>query len=279
MKVFVIGAGTMGSGIAQVFASKGFQAVLCDIDERFVEKGYSAIEKNLTKLVKKEIISEDKKNSILENIEKTTDNKKAKDCQLIIEAVTENIEVKKTIFKEIEPISSKDAILASNTSSLSVSEIAASLEDPSRFLGIHFFNPAPIMKLVEIIKGIKSEDDIVAKAIDIIKEIGKEPVIVNEACGFIVNRILIPMINEAAGILADGTASAEDIDKAMKLGANHPIGPLSLGDLIGNDIVLTIMENLHKEFGDPKYRPNPLLRKMVRAGQLGRKTGMGFFKY
>ena len=279
MKVFVIGAGTMGSGIAQVFASKGFQAVLCDIDERFVEKGYSAIEKNLTKLVKKEIISEDKKNSILENIEKATDNKKAKDCQLIIEAVTENIEVKKTIFKEIEPISSKDAILASNTSSLSVSEIAASLEDPSRFLGIHFFNPAPIMKLVEIIKGIKSEDDIVAKAIDIIKEIGKEPVIVNEACGFIVNRILIPMINEAAGILADGTASAEDIDKAMKLGANHPIGPLSLGDLIGNDIVLTIMENLHKEFGDPKYRPNPLLRKMVRAGQLGRKTGMGFFKY
>ena len=279
MKVFVIGAGTMGSGIAQVFASKGFQAVLCDIDERFVEKGYSAIEKNLTKLVKKEIISEDKKNSILENIEKATDNKKAKDCQLIIEAVTENIEVKKTIFKEIEPISSKDAILASNTSSLSVSEIAASLEDPSRFLGIHFFNPAPLMKLVEIIKGIKSEDDIVAKAIDIIKEIGKEPVIVNEACGFIVNRILIPMINEAAGILADGTASAEDIDKAMKLGANHPIGPLSLGDLIGNDIVLIIMENLHKEFGDPKYRPNPLLRKMVRAGQLGRKTGMGFFKY
>ena len=279
MKVFVIGAGTMGSGIVQVFASEGSQAVLCDINEKFVEKGYSAIEKNLAKLVKKEIISEDKKNTILENIEKTTDNKKAKDCQLIIEAVTENIEVKKTIFKEIEPISSKDAILASNTSSLSVSEIAASLEDPSRFLGIHFFNPAPIMKLVEIIKGIKSEDDVVAKAIDIMKEIGKEPVIVNEACGFIVNRILIPMINEAAGILADGTASAEDIDKAMKLGANHPIGPLSLGDLIGNDIVLAIMENLYKEFGDPKYRPNPLLRKMVRAGHLGRKTGIGFFRY
>jgi len=279
MKVFIIGAGTMGSGIAQVFAAKGFQTILCDIEDKFVEIGYSIIENNLTRLVKKDLISEDEKARILLNIKKTTDKNDAKDCYLIIEAVVENIEIKKALFKELEQIASKDAILATNTSSLSITEIASSLKDPSRLLGTHFFNPAPLMKLVEIIKGINSSSEAVDKVINIVKELDKEYVVVNESCGFIVNRVLIPMINEAVGVLAEGIASAEDIDKAMKYGANHPIGPLSLGDLIGNDIVLAIMNNLYEELGDSKYRPHPLLKKMVRAGHLGRKTGRGFFKY
>ncbi len=279
MNVFIIGAGTMGSGIAQVFASKGFQTVLCDIDEKLVEIGYETIEGSLNRLVKKETISQDKKGEILLNIKKTTDKTDAAGCRLIIEAVVENIEIKKALFGELEQITGKDAIFATNTSSLSVTEIAAVLKDPGRLLGMHFFNPAPLMKLVEIIKGINSRDDSVEKVIGIVKELDKEYVVVNESCGFIVNRILIPMINEATGILAEGIASAEDIDKAMKFGANHPMGPLSLGDLIGNDIVLAIMNNLFEEFGDSKYRPHPLLKKMVRAGHLGRKTGIGFFKY
>ena len=279
MNVFIIGAGTMGSGIAQVFASKGFQTVLCDKDEKLVEMGYEAIEKSLNRLVKKETISQDKKGEILLNIKKTTDKTDAAGCHLIIEAVVENIEIKKVLFGELEQITVKDAIFATNTSSLSVTEIAAALKDPGRLLGMHFFNPAPLMKLVEIIKGINSRDDSVEKVIGIVKELDKEYVVVNESCGFIVNRILIPMINEAVGILAEGIASSEDIDKAMKFGANHPMGPLSLGDMIGNDIVLAIMNNLYKEFGDSKYRPHPLLKKIVRAGHLGRKTGIGFFKY
>jgi len=279
MKVFIMGAGTMGSGIAQVFATQGFQTVLYDIEEKFVEIGYLAIESSLSRMVKKEVISESRKGEILSNIMKTTDRKDAEGCQLVIEAVIENIEIKKALFKEIELIADEDAILATNTSSLSITEIAASLKDPGRFLGIHFFNPAPLMKLVEVIKGINSSSETIDSAVNIIKQLDKEYVIVNESGGFIVNRILIPMINEATGILADGIASAEDIDKAMKFGANHPIGPLSLGDLIGNDIVLAIMNNLYAEFGDSKYRPHPLLKKMVRAGHLGRKTGIGFFKY
>ena len=279
MKVFIIGAGTMGSGIAQVFATKGFQTILCDIEDKFVEMGYSIIENSLTRLVKKDLISEDKKDKILLNIKKTTDKNDAKDCYLIIEAVVENIEIKKALFKELEQIASKDAILATNTSSLSITEIASSLKDPSRLLGVHFFNPAPLMKLVEIIKGINSSSEVAGKVINIIKELDKEYVVVNESCGFIVNRILMPMINEAIGVLSEGIATAEDIDKAMKYGANHPIGPLALGDLIGNDIVLAIMNNLYEELGDSKYRPHPLLKKMVRAGHLGRKTGNGFFKY
>jgi 3-hydroxybutyryl-CoA dehydrogenase len=279
MKVFIVGAGTMGSGIAQVFAAKGFQTILFDTEDRFVEMGYSKIENSLARLVKKDIINGDKKDEILLNIKKTTDKNEAKDCSLIVEAVVEDIGIKKALFKEFEQIAGKDAILATNTSSLSITEIASSLKDPGRLLGMHFFNPAPLMKLVEIIKGINSSSEAVDKVINIIKELDKEYVVVNESCGFIVNRMLVPMINEAIGVLAEGIASAEDIDKAMKYGANHPIGPLSLGDLIGNDIVLAIMNNLYEELGDSKYRPHPLLKKMVRAGHLGRKTGRGFFEY
>jgi 3-hydroxybutyryl-CoA dehydrogenase len=279
MKVFIVGAGTMGSGIAQVFAAKGFQTILFDTEDRFVEMGYSKIENSLARLVKKDIINGDKKDEILLNIKKTTDKNEAKDCYLIVEAVVEDIGIKKALFKEFEQIAGKDAILATNTSSLSITEIASSLKDPGRLLGMHFFNPAPLMKLVEIIKGINSSSEAVDKVINIIKELDKEYVVVNESCGFIVNRMLVPMINEAIGVLAEGIASAEDIDKAMKYGANHPIGPLSLGDLIGNDIVLAIMNNLYEELGDSKYRPHPLLKKMVRAGHLGRKTGRGFFEY
>jgi 3-hydroxybutyryl-CoA dehydrogenase len=279
MKVFIVGAGTMGSGIAQVFAAKGFQTILFDTEDRFVEMGYSKIENSLARLVKKDIINGDKKDEILLNIKKTTDKNEAKDCCLIVEAVVEDIGIKKALFKEFEQIAGKDAILATNTSSLSITEIASSLKDPGRLLGMHFFNPAPLMKLVEIIKGINSSSEAVDKVINIIKELDKEYVVVNESCGFIVNRMLVPMINEAIGVLAEGIASAEDIDKAMKYGANHPIGPLSLGDLIGNDIVLAIMNNLYEELGDSKYRPHPLLKKMVRAGHLGRKTGRGFFEY
>jgi 3-hydroxybutyryl-CoA dehydrogenase len=269
----------MGSGIAQVFAAKGFQTILFDTEDRFVEMGYSKIENSLARLVKKDIINGDKKDEILLNIKKTTDKNEAKDCSLIVEAVVEDIGIKKALFKEFEQIAGKDAILATNTSSLSITEIASSLKDPGRLLGMHFFNPAPLMKLVEIIKGINSSSEAVDKVINIIKELDKEYVVVNESCGFIVNRMLVPMINEAIGVLAEGIASAEDIDKAMKYGANHPIGPLSLGDLIGNDIVLAIMNNLYEELGDSKYRPHPLLKKMVRAGHLGRKTGRGFFEY
>jgi 3-hydroxybutyryl-CoA dehydrogenase len=279
MKVFIVGAGTMGSGIAQVFAAKGFQTILFDTEDRFVEMGYSKIENSLARLVKKDIINGDKKDEILLNIKKTTDKNEAKDCSLIVEAVVEDIGIKKALFKEFEQIAGKDAILTTNTSSLSITEIASSLKDPGRLLGMHFFNPAPLMKLVEIIKGINSSSEAVDKVINIIKELDKEYVVVNESCGFVVNRMLVPMINEAIGVLAEGIASAEDIDKAMKYGANHPIGPLSLGDLIGNDIVLAIMNNLYEELGDSKYRPHPLLKKMVRAGHLGRKTGRGFFKY
>ena len=279
MKIFVLGAGTMGAGIAQAFAAKGYEVILRDIKDEFVDRGLSGINKNLSKLVAKEKITEEVKEDILSRLSGTTDIRLAEDCDLVIEAAVENMQIKKQIFKELDEICGENTILATNTSSLSITDVASATKRPDKVIGMHFFNPAPVMKLVEVIKGMATSQETFDVVKEVAQKIGKTPVEVAEAPGFVVNRILIPMINEAFGIMAEGIASPEDIDQAMMLGANHPMGPLALGDLVGLDVCLAIMDVLYTETGDTKYRAHSLMRKYVRAGWLGRKTGRGVYQY
>ncbi|MFI3226162.1 MAG: 3-hydroxyacyl-CoA dehydrogenase NAD-binding domain-containing protein [Clostridia bacterium] len=279
MKLAIIGNGIMANGIGQVFAQNGHTVVFKGRTEDKLAKAIATIDKGLARLVSRDRMTAEVKDATMALISTTTDFADLADADLIIEAVAEDMAIKHETFKILDGICKEDAIFATNTSSLSITEIASVLKNPSRLIGLHFFNPVPMMKLVEIICGQLTCPKITEQTTELMKEIGKVPVKVAEAPGFVVNRILIPLVNEGVGILAEGIATAEDIDNAMKLGANHPMGPLALGDLIGLDVCLAIMDVLYKETGDSKYRAHSLLRKKVRAGQLGRKTGVGFFDY
>ncbi|MDW7730716.1 MAG: 3-hydroxybutyryl-CoA dehydrogenase [Bacillota bacterium] len=275
----VIGAGTMGSGIAQVAAEAGFKVIMRDIEDSFVERGIKNISKNLDRAVEKGKKSQDEADQIAGRISGTSLLDDLKEADLIIEAVVENMELKKELYGELDRVCSPDTVFASNTSGLSITEMASATKRHEKVVGMHFFNPVPVMKLVEVIKGAATSEETFNLIMEISKKLGKEPIAVNEAPLFVVNRILVPMINEAAYVLMEGVAGAEDIDKGMMLGANHPIGPLALADLVGIDVLLAVQDTLYKETGDSKYRACPLIRKMVRAGHLGRKSGKGFYSY
>ena len=277
--VGIIGAGTMGNGIAQVCAVAGLDVVMIDINDAAVERGLSHIGKSLDRLIKKETLSAEDKNAALKRIKASTSYADLKGLSLVIEAATENQAVKEKILHQIDEIVGKDTMIATNTSSLSITKLAVLNSDPTRFIGMHFFNPPPLMALVEVIRGLQTSDATHRAIIEMAKRIGKEPITVKNSPGFAVNRILIPMINEAFFVLQEGLASPEDIDAGMKLGCNQPIGPLALADLTGLDTCLAVMEVFFENFSDSKYRPCPLLREMVAAGYLGRKTGRGVFTY
>lgn len=278
-KVMVIGAGQMGSGIAQVCAGAGYQVLLNDLKQEFVERGLNVINKNLTRQVEKGRLSEEDKQAVMGRLKASTDLNDASQVDLIIEAAVENMEIKAKIFAQLDQIAPEHTILASNTSSLPITEIAAATKRPEKVIGMHFMNPVPVMKLVEIIRGLATADEVYETIQQMTETLKKVPVEVNDFPGFVSNRILMPMINEAIYTLYEGVASIEAIDEVMKLGMNHPMGPLTLADFIGLDTCLYIMETLHEGFGDDKYRPCPLLRKYVKAGWLGRKTGRGFYVY
>ena len=275
----VLGSGTMGAGIMQVCALAGYNVVQRSRRQTSVDGGRATVEKKLAKLVAQEKLTQEDMDAAMARISGSTDLEIMKDADFIIEAATEDMEAKKALFKDLDELCKPECIIATNTSALSITEIAAATGRPDKIIGMHFFNPVPAMKLVEVVKGLATSEETREVVLGLCADFKKTPVDVEEAPGFVVNRILIPMINEAIGILADGVADAEGIDTAMKLGANHPMGPLALGDLIGLDVCLAIMETLYREFGDTKYRPHPLLRKMVRANKLGMKTGVGFFDY
>jgi 3-hydroxybutyryl-CoA dehydrogenase len=279
MRAFVVGAGTMGSGIAQVFAANGWDTWLCDLTVELAAGGKKKIEAGLARQVDKGKMADAERTAILARIRTTADLADAAGCEMVVEASIEDMKSKKELFVRLDAACGPAAILATNTSSLSITEIASATRTPGRVAGMHFFNPAPVMKLVEVIRGAETSTETNERIVQIATSLGKQPVQVVESPGFVVNRLLIPMINEAIAVLAEGVASAEDIDTAMVLGANHPIGPLALSDLVGNDVTLAIMDTLYRDTGDPKYRAHTLLRKMVRAGRLGRKTGRGFFTY
>jgi 3-hydroxybutyryl-CoA dehydrogenase len=277
--IAVIGAGTMGNGIAQICAVAGINVTLVDITEQALEKGLSTLSGNLERQVRKEKLSADEKQYALGRISLSTDYAALSGAQMVIEAATENLELKKRILKQIDAVVSADCIIATNTSSLSITELAAVVTEPGRFIGVHFFNPVPLMALVEIIRGLQTSDATHTQALVLAEQVGKSAVAARNSPGFVVNRILCPMINEAIFVLQEGLASAKDIDTGMQLGCNHPIGPLALADLIGLDTMLAIMESFQDGFNDPKYRPAQLLKEMVAAGYLGRKSGRGFHLY
>ena len=278
-RIGVIGAGTMGNGIAQTFAASGFPVILCDIAQPALDRGMGAIQTSLARLVAREKLSAADSEATLQRLTATTKLEDLHDCDLVVEAVVEKFEVKKAVLGNLDRICRPTAILATNTSSISVTKIAATSTEPSRVIGMHFFNPVPVMQLVEIIRAMQTRDEVCDAIVALVGAIGKQARVSKDSYGFVVNRVLVPMINEAINCVYENLASAADVDAMMKLGAAHPMGPLSLADLIGLDIILDIMETLYQGFNDPKYRPSPLLKQMCDAGYLGRKSGRGFFDY
>ena len=277
--VGVVGAGTMGNGIAQAFATSGYNVVMRDIKQEFVDRGVATIRKSLERMASRNKITAEAKDAALARVQGAVAVDALKDCDLIVEAALENVDLKTKLFKELDDLCKADAILATNTSSISVTKIAAATKRPAKVIGMHFFNPVPVMQLIEVIRALQTDDETCDAVLETSRTIGKTPHLVKDCYGFVVNRVLIPMINEAINCLYEGLAGPEDIDEVMKLGANHPIGPLALADLIGLDVTLNVMQTLYDGFEDSKYRPSPLLKQMVDAGYLGRKTGRGFHKY